>query len=174
MSIARIATALTLAACGTIPAHAQESIGSTPGLSALRPGDTVVVTRASAPTLRGRLIAASEGELTIQNESGPRRIPVGAVARVWRDDSLWNGALIGAGVGAAAMGVMVSDCKRHDSECRNIATGIGLVVTGGMAAVGTLVDHFRRRLIYERPGLHASVRPVATGRAAGVTVRLRF
>jgi len=59
-----------------------------------------------------------------------------------RRDSVWNGTLIGAGIGAAGGTVWgLNTCGRNDSECFAIAGPVGIVVGAGIgAAVGAIAD----------------------------------
>ena len=63
-------------------------------------------------------------------------------------DSLWNGILIGAGVGVA-IGMLVlppAFCGNNDSECATIVrAAIGLPVIAGSIGIGALVDKLNSR-----------------------------
>ncbi len=63
-------------------------------------------------------------------------------------DSLWNGVLIGAGVGAA-VGMLIAPrafCGAHDTECATIVrVAIGLPAIAGGIGVGALVDGLMSR-----------------------------
>ena len=58
-------------------------------------------------------------------------------------DTLWNGVLIGAGVGAA-VGMLIAPqafCGGHDTECSTIVrVAIGLPAIAGGIGIGALVD----------------------------------
>lgn len=84
-----------------------------------------------------------------------------------KGDRLWNGMLIGAGVGAVA-GMLIAPqalCGSHDTECAVIVrAAIGLPAIAGGIGIGALVD-----------GLTS--RPPSPQRGFGVTglqVRIRF
>ena len=88
-------------------------------------------------------------------------------------DRLWNGMLIGAGVGAVA-GMIVAPqalCGSHDSECSVIVrAAIGLPAIAGGIGIGALVDGLTSR--------DATV-PFGNGRGrkarlSGVQMTLRF
>ena len=59
-----------------------------------------------------------------------------------RRDSVWDGALIGAGVGAASGYLWAfGQCGTNDSECFAIAGTVGIIGGAGIgAAVGAVVD----------------------------------
>jgi hypothetical protein len=59
-----------------------------------------------------------------------------------RRDSIWNGTLIGAGVGAAGGAVWgLKTCGSNDNECFAIAGPVGIIGGAGIgAAVGAIAD----------------------------------
>jgi hypothetical protein len=65
-----------------------------------------------------------------------------------KHDKLWNGMLIGAGIGAVA-GMVVAPqalCGSHDTECAVIVrTAIGLPAIAGGIGIGALVDGMTHR-----------------------------
>ena len=88
-------------------------------------------------------------------------------------DKLWNGMLIGAGVGAVA-GMLVAPqalCGSHDTECAVIVrAAIGLPAIAGGIGIGALVDGLTSR--------DATV-PFTNGRGrkpklSGVQMTIRF
>ena len=80
--------------------------------------------------------------------------PTGVVAPVRRDasqvvrtrDSVWNGALIGAGIGAVGGYVWARNiCGSNDSECFVISAPVGILGGAGIgAAVGAIADALHR------------------------------
>ena len=74
--------------------------------------------------------------------------PTQAHAQSKRGDKLWNGMLIGAGVGAA-VGMLVAPpafCGNNDSECATIVrVAIGLPAMAGGVGIGALVDGLNKR-----------------------------
>ena len=73
----------------------------------------------------------------------PRSQPTARVTSGERD-SVWNGLLIGAGVGAGAGYVWArSQCGGNDAECSAITNPVGIIVGGAIgAAVGAILDAF--------------------------------
>ena len=59
-------------------------------------------------------------------------------------DSIWNGLLIGAGIGAGAGYLWARGiCGSNDSECSAITTPVGLLAGAGIgAAAGGILDFF--------------------------------
>lgn len=80
---------------------------------------------------------------------GPGSLPALGNARQrvanGRRDSLWNGTLIGAGVGAAGGAVWgLKTCGSNDNECFAIAGPVGVAAGAGIgAAVGAIADALR-------------------------------
>jgi hypothetical protein len=87
-------------------------------------------------------------------------------------DSLWNGILIGAGVGTA-VGMLIAPpafCGSHDSECATIVRAtIGLASIAGGVGIGALVDGLQSRSPSPERGFGAT-RP----RISGVQMSVRF
>jgi hypothetical protein len=61
-------------------------------------------------------------------------------------DSVWNGLLIGAGIGAAGGYIWARDiCGSNDTECFFIAGPVGVLAGAGIgAAVGAVADALHR------------------------------
>jgi hypothetical protein len=84
-------------------------------------------------------------------------------------DKLWNGMLIGAGVGAA-VGMLIAPpafCGSNDSECATIVrVVIGLPAIAGGVGIGALVDGLHKRdgsMPFPRHDVAATRRPRLTG-----------
>jgi hypothetical protein len=88
-------------------------------------------------------------------------------------DTLWNGMLIGAGVGAA-VGMLVAPqafCGSNDSECAVIVrTVIGLPAIAGGIGIGALVDGLVSRDGAVPVGNGRTTRP----RVSGLQMSVRF
>ena len=124
-------------------------------------GDTVQVIDARGQETRGRVAALSELELTLAVDGTRRVFVVGGVKRIdrRRRDSVLNGLLIGASVGAL-MGLGVGRtvdspaCPRSGSECGQgaIVGTVGGAVWGAVG--GWIVDALirKRQTIYAPPG----------------------
>ena len=90
-----------------------------------------------------------------------------------RKDSLWNGVIIGAGLGAlvgAAGSPVISDC----SECSgfNVPLTFGVLGAGIGAAVGAGIDALRSTNAPHRP--HVQLSPLLTKDARGLLALIRF
>lgn len=90
-----------------------------------------------------------------------------------RKDSLWNGALVGAGLGALvgiAGSPLISDC----SECSgfNVPLTFGVLGAGIGAGVGAGIDALRNSKAPHRP--HVQVSPVVSKDTRGLLAWIRF
>ena len=90
-----------------------------------------------------------------------------------RKDSLWNGVIVGAGLGAL-VGIggspLISDC----SECAgfNVPLTFGVLGAGIGAAVGAGIDAMRNTNAPHRP--HVQLAPVLSNDAHGLLAVIRF
>ena len=103
-------------------------------------GSIVLVTDRTGTTAKGRLRAAADEAIRVDIESGTRTIPAGDIRHIrWqRSDSLLNGLVIGAAVGAIP-GIYF--LAVDPNECTGMCPEeYGLIAVGG--AVGALIDHF--------------------------------
>ena len=120
-------------------------------------GATVVITDATAGVLKGKLSAISSSAIELAMKSGPRTIAANDVRRIqWQQpDSLLNGTLIGAGIGAIP-GIywLIADPNECAGLCAEdyVAIGVG-------AVVGALVDRAikRRVTVYVSPGARTAL-----------------
>ena len=99
--------------------------------------------------------------------------PTQAHAQSKRGDKLWNGMLIGAGVGAA-VGMLVAPpafCGNNDSECAAIVrVAIGLPAIAGGVGIGALVDGLNKRETAVPFPSGRSMKP----RVSGLQMTVRF
>jgi hypothetical protein len=166
----RLVCGLTLILCGlgALPVFAQSQsdpsggpVGSFGDLWAkVKSGDRISVLDRSAREVTGILQEASDSSIRVLVDGQIREIPVGDVRRVSRrGDPLWNGALIGAGLGAIA-GAVDPDpvCPAGGDSLKGgcVATArdravSSLQVAVGMAAIGAGIDALfhRGKVVYE-------------------------
>jgi len=96
-----------------------------------------------------------------------------------RNDSKWNGALIGAGLGALA-GAFFGSAAIECSECAgfNVPVTFGVIGAGAGAAIGVGIDaHFHQRSPIPGPPARArrvSVVPVIGRNVKAVAAAVRF
>lgn len=149
------------------------------------PGQTLAVTDATGREVTGRLVELTSGAVTLDVEGGVRTWGVADVRRVRQryGDSLLNGTLIGAGVGAGFIGTVIAvSCSHDDIGCDVDGWGALAFVfyTAAGAGVGALVDAAirGRRVVFEAPtpGPSPSVMlaPVVSPRGAALHVLVRF
>ena len=172
-----------------VPAVAQSRVTSFEELRRhLRPGDEVSVARTSGEPVRGRVVALRDAQIDIRaaaKGAAPQEIAIPANAIRWlerRRDSSRNGTLIGAGIGAAVIGVFFIRALAID---RNDIDGWGPVYAGGAALfagigafTGWAIDamHSKPALRFEAASI-ANVQIGVTPRASrrpGVAVTLSF
>ena len=151
----------------------------------LETGRKVVVRNVDGRKATGRVAEITATSLTIEvgDALGTIRRQTyssDSIRSINRSDSIWNGLLIGLGIGIVSNELFVRhNCgpRGNDDECAAIVTAVGLVtfVPGG-AVVGALVDKFTgNRLIYRAPQPSTlSVAPLIGQRGGGVSVSLRF
>jgi len=140
-------------------------------------GSVVVVSEKSGGIVKGTLAAAMDDALELEVLGDRRRIAADAIERVqWQHaDSLLNGVLIGAGVGAIhGIYWLAAD----PNECRGLCSEDYVLIAAG-AAVGALVDRAFHRLVTVYSA-RAAYQGVATSagahrpRQAGIRFVLRF
>jgi hypothetical protein len=145
------------------------------------PGDRVVVVDATGAETKGRISELDGSTLSIKSGDGERRFREDDVViiRQRQHDSVLNGVLIGAGVGAGLGLISELTCGALDEYCPY--TGI---VTIGSAMWGTFMGatidllHRTRRDVFRRAADPASksltVAPLVARRGAGAQVALRW
>jgi hypothetical protein len=102
-------------------------------------------------TLRRLARAVTRGQMTADGPEPMRRAPSAAAARRNRPqtsgrDSVWNGLLIGAGIGAGGGYLWARNiCGSNDAECFAITKPVGVLGGAGIgAAVGALLDALQK------------------------------
>jgi hypothetical protein len=96
-----------------------------------------------------------------------------------RHDSKWNGALVGAGLGAVA-GALIGSVVLECSECAgfNVPLTFGVAGAGAGAALGAGIDarlHQRSPILNLSRGTgRVNLSPVISRRITGVVASIRF
>lgn len=145
----------------------------------LAAGDDLTVVHGSGTITRGKLSTIGSGELVVDARGGVQRWREADVReiRLRTNDSLLNGAMIGAGVGAGLGSLLYLD-----NECRGDPACARAVVQGAAvsAGIGALIDALirRNRIVYQRAptGTTWFVHPIFPGvtRRAGMRISVRF
>lgn len=152
---------------------AQETTQSWPGLDTAGLS-TVYVLDETGIEISGKFLRLNPDSLVLLVGGAERRFEAARVRRIEkRGDSLRNGALIGAVVGAA-MGLIfagISDCPGNDpgGSCPGTRAAAFLLSTGVYAGIGTGIDALvvGRTTLYEAPTAPSrSERTPYRGRAA--------
>jgi hypothetical protein len=180
----KIVGALVILLCsGTTRVQAQGVASSFEQLATqIETGDTITVVDVAGRETQGRVWNVSRDALIFGTSTGPRQLGEGDVAmiRQRRDDSVKNGAIIGA-VSATAffvtVGTLLRDRDGGDVIVSSAIAG-GVLFAGMGAAAGLGIDALitRRQLIYQKPAGRrtVSVSPVfGHGRRGGV-VQMTF
>lgn len=138
-------------------AAAQEPLPGWPGLR-LEALATVYVRDETGVETRGRLLRVNPDSLDVLVEGVERRLDAARVRRIQaRGDSLRNGAILGAVVGAAAslLTAGFADCPGDDPGrgCTGTRVAFGLIGTGVYTALGVAIDAawVGRTTLYEAP-----------------------
>jgi hypothetical protein len=159
-------------------ASAQTSPDGTHNLAAtLTPEMTVWITDAEGREEKTRILGVSGDVVTAAAGDDVRRFRTADVMRVRtrHSDSLWNGALIGAGA-AVASGLFICSSMEPWENCRD---DVGPMVRIGAvgAGIGIAIDALirGRKTIYEAPGsTRLSAAPIAGRRGGGLQLSLSF
>jgi hypothetical protein len=130
----------------------------------VKSGDQVFVTEGNGKETAGVFASVSASALNLTVEGQLREIPAADVREIARrGDSLLNGFLIGAGIGAVVEAAAFADCDETVEECIHpaAAAAIGGAVFGG---VGALIDHFikGRTVVFRVKGTALRFQPGAT------------
>ncbi len=179
-----LATGL-LALASSAPALAGQPARSMAALEErVKPGTEVDVVDRQGRIVRGQF-ARADGEgvlVTLYGSAEGHRVPAAEVVSVTRaGDSLKNGALIGAAVGAiGAIGAFVDDSEATGcaSTARGCKVGFAALSLGIYTGLGVLVDHLIKghEVVYRAPAERVSwsVTPHPVPRGAGIQLALRF
>jgi hypothetical protein len=164
---------------GVVPAHAQDS-----DLSNLwrqvTSGDIVRVKEASGRETRGTFGEVSASGVSVLVNGKAVEIPAANVREIRRrGDSVVNGLLLGAGIGAGAAAAYVWDCRRTPAEtCTDLPRAVllgGALGTGIGALVDAAVPGWK--VAYRDNGtsfaLYPAVLPTRLGVVAGLAVVVR-
>lgn len=151
---------LLIAQLPTAIAQGQGSQASGRGwaaVQAIAADERLIVKQKDGKTIEGRMIEASETNLTLSRNNKVMNIPRDSILQIHHSKgkaakSKW--ALIGAGIGGAAgaaIGASKVSASRDDSE---IWLPVGLMFGAGAGAVAGLIfgaNQRKRTLIYEAP-----------------------
>lgn len=172
-------------ALGTLACGGKPPVNTLPDLQTrIRPGHTVYVIDTSGVETRGKLLALTPSELTVQHDGQVRRFQAASVRQVQRyGDSLWNGTLIG--IAASVPGAFFSDPRQvpcPNAPARSCSDYEGgsralVIAVGGLAGLGIDAMIRHRRPVYVAPG--ATVRslrvtPFVARRSGGVMVVVHY
>ena len=181
--LARIsALGLLFAACDAGLASGQTVPTSLRDLQFLvAPGDRIVIVDAAGAETKGRISKLDGSTLSIKSGGGERRFGEEdlVVIRQRNRDSVLNGVLIGAAVGAGLGLISELSCAAMDEDCPyNGLVTIGGAMWGTFAGATVDLLHRTQRDVFRRAPGPASksltVSPLVAHRGAGAQVALRW
>jgi len=153
--------------------YAQEPVASFAALQQLvKAGDTVTVSDASGATTKGTIASLTDASLVLRLGADQRTYAESDVSRIRqrRQDSVLNGLLIGAGIGAVFAALGASSCA-NDFGCNDPAAAFYALGIGVGAGAGMGIDAAIRgeRTIFDRLGSRRTVTRVEPwlGRGGG-------
>jgi hypothetical protein len=138
-------------------AFGQTTTGNWSAVQAVAVDDRLVVKQKDGRTIEGKMIEASETNLTISRSGKVVNISRDAIRQVERSkgkDAKGKWALIGTGVGAGVGGGIGATKYRSDRDDYGIYPVMGVLIGAGAGAVaGLLIGSSRRKreLIYTAP-----------------------
>ena len=179
-----ISGVLFLLLCTSVkPAVAQESASPFERLAVLlQPGDKITVLDVTGKETRGQLGKLSRDGLILMTSAGPRQLREADVITISqrRDDSVMNGAIIGAVASTAYFLTMMAVFADSDGGDVIVPTAIagGVLFVGLGAAAGAGIDALisSRQVIYQRPAGQkmVGISPVLGGGRRGAAVTVKF
>jgi hypothetical protein len=136
----------------------------------VKSGDSVFITDASGRETAGTFARVSDSALSLMVDGQLRDLPAADVREISkRGDSVKNGFLIGAAIGATVGAAAYSSCDDiYEGECMHPA---GAALMGGLVygGIGALIDHFvkGRTVVFRVRGASVQLRPnIAADRGA--------
>ena len=169
---------LTALLASVSPAAGQAPASSLEDLKVLEQTNSpLIVTDSTGHQFSGRLLDASSAGLSLKIGGSTRRFEATDIrlVRARKEDSVVNGALIGAGIGGGATALMFLD-----NECSNDpACALAVGIYGGIGAlVGVGIDALihGKVVVYDaRPAPHRlTLAPAVEGRRVGVRLTVAF
>lgn len=169
------ALVMLLAAMSAGPAAAQtQTAPARPPMINAEGLPTVFLTDLQGVEHRGKLVQVAPEQVVLRVDAGERTFKRDEIVRIEkRGDSLKNGALIGAAVGALAgfFSAGLADCPGARDSCGGSRVAFFALAVGTYTAIGTGIDAAikGRTLLYRAPT--ATVAATRGGAAIAVTIR---
>jgi len=145
----------------------------------LKPGQTVIVTTDEGGKTAGQVVSILGNQLEIRKGGTRYVFTEDAVGRIQHEDGVWNGSLIGIGVGVLLARAFVAKCRstpfpERPSGCETAELSYVWDPLLGWL-VGALVDDLIKKSLYvsPRPSPIALTPLVGRGRL-GVAVTIQF
>lgn len=149
--VAFVVCAASLAGCAHLqPAQSWDELAQR-----LEPGTPVAVTDAGGTEVRGTVSAVSRNSVTLNVDKTSRVFDSQDVRQVRRDgDSLWNGLIIGAAIGALGAALPDNRCTGQPVRCDDKQIPARVAFFGIATAAGIGLDALQRNrsVLYGSPG----------------------
>ena len=135
-------------------------------------GEAVHVETIGGRRLKGDIGDVTPVELTIVENGRSIAVPSADVLVVRKQDSLVNGVLLGTAGGMVGTAVVARNFCPEEGAC---ATDVFSASMGAGVALGVVVDAFRHRTLYRRPGVaQVRVTPVVSPNRMGARVSVQW
>ena len=140
----------------------------------LTPGQRLIVRDSSGKKTHGRFVSLSGDELEIRHRrwnfrTERRAWTEGTVQQIQHEDSRWEGSVVGAAVGLAAVVIMVKSPNCDERCLPFVGTGVPLG-----ALIGSAIDGSINQTLYASPVVSRFSIAPASGRHPGVVLSYRL
>jgi hypothetical protein len=144
----------------------------------LQPGTPIAVTDIQGTEMRGKVSAADTTSLTLNTAGAMKQFDAQDVRQVRRDgDPLWNGFVIGAGVGVLGAVLPDNRCSGQMRVCNDRQIPERLTFAAIATAAGVGIDAlYRDRTVLYGPAARVALRvtPVLAPDSRGLSISLGF
>jgi hypothetical protein len=141
------------------------------------PEADVRVTDTAGHSFRGRLVRLTDTSLQIKTRDGPVTFEEARIRKVeaYRTDSVLNGLLIGAGVGAGSVLALAYGIDRNEAdEYGGVVAFYGAIGGAIGAGIDALIRGKHTVLVAEPRAPKVSIQPMVTPQAQGLRVAVTF
>lgn len=145
-------------------------------LGKLEAGTTVTVTNDRGEKFRGQLLSLSSEAMKISVGGQESVFGVEQVAELKKQvrDPLWNGAVIGAAVGATPLILAAGSGWCEDASGSCMAWGFLYGAIGAAAGVGIDALIMKNSTVFKNEQIKIALKPTIAGPRNGVSLSIRF
>ena len=134
----------------------------------LKPGQTVFITDSKGDETKGRVVSILGNQIEIKSGRVQLTFTEDSVRRIQKDDSTWNGILIGGGIGFLLGAWALKECD--DEAC--LTPGIGALLG---VLVGETIDGGTHRTLFVSPNkTRVSIAPLLGRNRFGLAATIRL